>query len=203
MKPAAPQHNPIQKLVRCLASLPGIGEKTATRLALFLVTCPKEDALDLARSIHTVRETIRLCRQCFNYAEAEYCSMCAGGARDGARICVVETPADILSIEKAWGFGGTYHVLHGVIAPLDGIGPEQLRIKELVERVRTRCVDEIILATNPTMSGNATAVFIADTLRPFGITITRLAQGIPPGADIGYADQLTLKNALEGRRVMQ
>ncbi len=195
--------NPIQHLVRCLTHLPGVGEKTATRLALFLVNCPKEDALELARSIVLTREKICFCSRCFNYSESELCQVCANPVRDATSVCVVETPADILSVERTGGFAGTYHVLHGAIAPIDGIGPDQLRIKELVQRVQQDAISEIILATNPTMNGNATAVYIADQLRAYDVLVTRIAQGVTPGGDIGYADQMALKNALEGRHKMK
>jgi len=195
--------NPIQNLVRCLAGLPGIGEKSATRLALFIINCPKENALALARSIIDAREKICFCTRCFNYAESEQCPICASPDRQAGILCVVETPGDLMSFEKTGLFRGKYHVLHGTIAPLDGIGPEQLRIKELIRRIPEEGITEVILATNPTMNGNATAVYISDLLRPLKVKISRIAQGIQPGSDIGYADQVTLKNALEGRREMQ
>ncbi len=192
--------NPIQHLVACLSRLPGVGEKTATRLALYLVNCPREEALDLARSIDDARRKVSLCSRCFNYAEGDVCSICSETVRDHTTVCVVETPADILSIERTGGYRGVYHVLHGSIVPLDGIGPEQLRISELVERIRAGGVDEVIIATNPTMSGNATAAYIADRLKSGSAKVSRIAQGIPSGGDIGYVDTVTLKNALDGRR---
>ncbi|MEI6125266.1 MAG: recombination mediator RecR [Pseudomonadota bacterium] len=195
--------SPLQNLVRCLSGLPGIGEKTATRLALHIITCPKENALELAQSIIDAREKIFFCRQCFNYSDRDLCSICASANREPGFLCVVENPGDLMSIEKTGWFKGKYHVLHGAIAPLDGIGPDQLRIKELLRRIEEEKIAEVILATNPTMNGNATAVYIAGLLRPGGVTISRIAQGIPPGGDIGYADQMTLKNALEGRREMK
>jgi recombination protein RecR len=195
--------NPIQSLVASLARLPGIGEKTATRLALFLVNCPEDHARELARSIIDAREKICFCSQCFNYTEQELCSICASPGRDGHVVCVVETPGDLLSIERTASFKGRYHVLHGVISPLDGIGPDQLRIRELVERIREQQIREIIIATNPTMNGNATAVYIADRLKHSGATVYRIAQGVPSGSDIGYADQVTLRSALDGRREMK
>ncbi len=195
--------NPIQSLVASLTRLPGIGEKTATRLALFLVNCSEDHARELARSIVDAREKICFCRQCFNYTEQELCSICAHPDRDGQVVCVVETPGDILSIERTASFKGTYHVLHGVISPLDGIGPEQLRIQDLVKRIRDQQVREVILATNPTMNGNATAIYIAGILKDCGASVYRIAQGVPSGSDIGYADQVTLRSALEGRREMK
>jgi len=195
--------NPIQSLVTSLARLPGIGEKTATRLALFLVNCPEDHARELARSIIDAREKICFCAQCFNYTEQELCSICANPGRDSHVVCVVETPGDLMSIERTASFKGRYHVLHGVISPLDGIGPDQLRIRELVERIREQQIREIIIATNPTMNGNATAVYIADRLKNSGATVYRIAQGVPSGSDIGYADQVTLRCALDGRREMK
>jgi recombination protein RecR len=195
--------NPIQSLVASLARLPGIGEKTATRLALFLVNCPEAHAREFAQSIIDAREKICFCSQCFNYTEQELCSICANTGRDSHVVCVVETPGDLMSIERTASFKGRYHVLHGVISPLDGIGPDQLRIRELVERIRKQQIREVIMATNPTMNGNATAVYIADRLKDSGATVYRIAQGVPSGSDIGYADQVTLRSALDGRREMK
>ncbi len=197
------QQNPIQSLVASLSRLPGIGEKTATRLALFLVNCPEDHARELARGIIDAREKICFCTQCFNYTEQELCSICAHPDRDARVVCVVETPGDLLSIERTASYRGRYHVLHGVISPLDGIGPDQLRIEELVKRTREQQVREVILATNPTMNGNATAIYIAGRLKDSGASVYRIAQGVPSGSDIGYADQVTLRNALEGRREMK
>lgn len=194
---------PMQQLVQCLAVLPGVGEKTATRLALYLVNCPVEQARALAGAIVQVRERIRLCSLCYNYTEQELCSICASSTRERRTVCVVETPGDVISFERIGGYSGCYHVLHGSIAPLDGIGPDQLRVRELLARVESGGIEEVILATNPTMNGNATAVYIAGQLHGSGVRVTRIAQGIQPGADIGYADQTTLKNALEWRRSMK
>lgn len=195
--------NPLQRLVTSLAGLPGIGEKTATRLALHVINCPREKAFELAHSIIEAREKIRLCARCFNYTEQELCPICANPGREPGLLCVVETPGDLMSIERTGWFRGTYHVLHGSIMPLEGIGPDQLRIQELCSRVSRDSISEVILATNPTMHGNTTAGYIADQLKASGVKVTRIAQGIAPGSDIGYADQLTLKNALEGRRDMK
>ena len=194
---------PMQQLVQCLSILPGVGEKTATRLALYLVNCPTEQALALSDAIAQARERIRLCSLCYNYTERELCPICASTVRERKTVCVVETPGDIISFERIGGYDGCYHVLHGSIAPLDGIGPDQLRVRELLARVENGGIDEVILATNPTMNGNATAVYIAGQLDGSGVQVTRIAQGIQPGADIGYADQTTLKNALEWRRNMK
>jgi recombination protein RecR len=194
---------PMQQLVQCLSVLPGVGEKTATRLALYLVNCPAEQALALSDAIAQARERIRLCSLCYNYTERELCPICASTVRERRVVCVVETPGDIISFERIGGYDGCYHVLHGAIAPLDGVGPDQLRVRELLARVESGGIDEVILATNPTMNGNATAVYIAGQLNGSGVQVTRIAQGIQPGADIGYADQTTLKNALEWRRSMK
>jgi recombination protein RecR len=194
---------PMQHLVQCLSVLPGVGEKTATRLALYLVNCPAEQALALSGAIAQVRERIRLCSLCYNYTEQELCAICASASREKKIVCVVETPGDVISFERIGGYNGCYHVLHGSIAPLDGIGPDQLRVRELLARVESGGIDEVILATNPTMNGNATAVYIAGQLNGSEVRVTRIAQGIQPGADIGYADQTTLKNALEWRRNMK
>jgi recombination protein RecR len=194
---------PMQQLVQCLSVLPGVGEKTATRLALYLVNCPAEQALALSDAIAQARERIRLCSLCYNYTEKELCPICASTVRERRVVCVVETPGDIISFERIGGYDGCYHVLHGAIAPLDGVGPDQLRVRELLARVESGGIDEVILATNPTMNGNATAVYIAGQLNGSGVQVTRIAQGIQPGADIGYADQTTLKNALEWRRSMK
>lgn len=193
---------PIQRLVASLSGLPGIGEKTATRLALHLMNCPREKAVELANTIIEARDRVQLCRQCFNYAEQELCLICANPSRDKTVVCVVETPGDLISIERTGWYHGIYHVLHGCIAPLEGVGPEQLHVNELCDRVRSQQIKEVILATNPTMHGNTTANYIADRLKETGVRVTRIAQGIAPGSDIGYADQMTLKNALEGRRDM-
>ena len=194
---------PVQRLIKSLSGLPGIGEKTATRLALHIMNCRMDDAIELSNSIKEVRERVTLCSLCYNFTETDPCSICSNTRRMRDVVCVVETPGDILSIEKTGWFHGLYHVLHGVISPLDGIGPDQIRIRELEERTKRENIKEIILATNPTMNGNATAVYICDRLKASGITITRIAQGIPTGGDIGYADQVTLRNALDGRREMK
>ena len=194
--------NPIQSLIKHLSGLPGIGEKTATRLALHIINAPGEYAMALGQSIIEARQKIRLCSECFNYTESELCSICSNPDRDTGCLCVVETPADLMSIERTAEYNGRYYVLHGVISPPEGIGPDQLRIPELIDRIRLQNIREVILATNPTINGNATAVYISSRLDPASVRVTRIAQGIPPGGDIGYADQVTLKNAMEGRREM-
>ena len=195
--------DPIQLLVKCLSGLPGIGEKTAIRLALHIVNCPKDDALQLARSIIDVRERVRLCRQCFNYTDSDLCVICSIPGRNTGDLCVVENPGDIISIERTGSFCGQYHVLHGVISPPEGIGPDQLNIGALLQRAGGCNIQEVIIATNPTVNGNATAAYISDKLNMLKIKNTRIAQGMPSGGDIGYADQLTLKNAIDGRSEMK
>ena len=192
----------LKRLICALSQLPGVGEKTATRLALYLLTCPEHQARELSHSIAEAREKISFCQRCFNYAAEDLCPLCRDARRRPDIVCVVETPADLLSIERAGGYEGLYHVLHGTIAPLDGIGPKQLRIDELLTRIEREQVSEVILATNPTMNGNATAIYIADQLHGHGIAVTRIAQGVPAGSDIGYADRTTLSHAMQGRRRM-
>ena len=191
--------NPITRLIKSLSDLPGIGEKTATRLALHIMNLPENSALELAENIKEAREKTCLCTECFNYSDGPLCFICTNHSRRSDIICVVETPGDIISIEKSGGFKGKYHVLHGVITPLDGIGPDQIKIRELIKRVEEQEIKEVVLATNPTMNGNATALYISGHLKPLNIKVSRIAQGIQPGGDIGYADQGTLRNALDGR----
>jgi recombination protein RecR len=195
--------NPIEQLIKSLSALPGVGEKTATRLALHIMNMPENRAVELAESIKNAREKICLCTECFNYSDSPLCFVCTNPSRRSDIICVVETPGDIISIEKSGGFKGKYHVLHGVISPLDGIGPDQIKIKELLKRAGEQNIKEVVLATNPTMNGNATALYISEQLKPLNIKVSRIAQGIQPGGDIGYADQGTLRNALDGRIEMK
>jgi len=194
---------PIKSLIQSLSALPGIGEKTATRLALFIMNQPEADAQQLARSILEVREKVHLCTRCFNFTDSDLCSICKNSARDGHALCVVETPGDLMSIEKTGYYKGLYHVLHGVILPLDGIGPEQLKIRELINRVQADQITEVILATNPTLNGNATALYISQQLTALRVRITRIAQGVPSGGDIEYIDEVTLRSALDGRQEMK
>jgi recombination protein RecR len=193
----------IDRLIKSLSGLPGIGEKTATRLALFIMNQPKEEALELGRSIIEVREKVHFCSLCFNFTDNDLCSICKDPRRDPHVLCVVESPGDLLSIEKTGHFKGRYHVLHGAIVPIDGIGPDQLKIKELLNRLGSFPCQEVILATNPTTRGTTTALYISDKLKHKDIKITRLAQGIPTGGDIEYIDEMTLRNALDGRREIQ
>jgi len=194
-------HTPVvEDLIDTLAKLPGIGKKTAARLAFHILRSSQEDAQALARSILRVKERIGLCRICFNFAEGELCPICRSPQRDRTVLCVVEEPNDLIAIESTGAFKGVYHVLHGAIAPLDGIGPRELKIAELLERLQHEGVKEVILATNPTIEGDATALYLAKVIKPMQITVTRIAQGIPAGGDIEYVDSKTISRSLEGRR---
>ena len=195
---AAPK--PIMRLIEELSRLPGIGPKTASRLAYFLLRSPTEQVLALAEAVQQLKERTVLCSVCFNIAETSPCSICSDPNRDQTQICVVEEPLDVLALERTRQYHGLYHVLHGAISPVDGIGPEELKIRELLGRVRNLTVHEILLATNPNLEGEATAMYIARQIHPLGIRVTRLARGLPIGGDLEYADQVTLAQALEGRR---
>ena len=191
---------PLQSLVDEFGRLPGIGPKSAQRIAFHLLKVAPEDANRLAEAIVAVKERITLCPQCFNVAEGDLCVICADPRRDGTVLCVVEDPRDIVSVEKTQEFRGRYHVLQGALNPIEGIGPEQLRIKELVERLSDKEITEIILCTNPNLEGETTASYLARLIQPFELTVTRIASGLPVGGDLEYADELTLGRALEGRR---
>src|SRR6266511_727350 len=193
---------PIQELIDELSRLPGIGPKSAQRLAFHLVKAPPDEARRLADAIVEAKQRMRFCRECGNLAEHELCRYCRDSGRDATVICVVEEPKDVAAIEKAGVIKGRYHVLGGAISPLDGIGPEDLRVQELLDRVQRDSVTEVILATNPNLEGNATAMYVAALLKPAGILVTRLASGLPVGGDLEYADEITLGKALEGRREM-
>jgi len=193
----------IERLVSELMKLPGIGRKTAQRLVFHMLKRPPEQAEALARALLAVRERIRACATCFNLAEAERCAICSDPRREQGRICVVEEPANVTAIERTGAYKGLYHVLGGSLSPLAGVGPDDLRIRELVERVKAGGVEEVILATNPTVEGEATAIHIARTLKGSGARLTRIAQGLPVGGDLEYADEVTLHRALEGRREVE
>lgn len=190
----------VEDLIDRLAKFPGIGKKTAARLALHILRSTQDDAQALARSILRVKERIGFCRICFNLAEGEQCTICRNSQRNHSLVCVVEGPSDLMAIEATGVFRGLYHVLHGAIAPLDGIGPQELKIAELLERLNAGGVTEVIIATNPTVEGDATALYLAKIIKPLGITVTRIAQGIPAGGDIEYVDSKTMTRSLEGRR---
>jgi recombination protein RecR len=193
---------PIQDLIDELSRLPGVGPKSAQRLAFHLVKAAPDDARRLAEAIVRAKERMSFCRECGNVAEGELCRVCRDPGRDATVICVVEEPKDAAAIEKAGVIKGRYHILGGAISPLDGVGPEDLRVNELLERVQRDGVGEVILATNPNLEGNATAMYVAAMLKPAGLRVTRLASGLPVGGDLEYADEITLGQALEGRREM-
>ncbi len=191
----------IGRLITELAKLPGIGGKSAQRLAFHLLGQPEDQAIALANAILDARKTIRLCSSCCNLTDQDPCEICASPARDHTTICVVENPRDVASIERMHEYKGLYHVLHGAISPMQGVGPDQIRLRELLARLRQDdSVHEVILATNPTVEGEATALYLARLLKPAGILTTRIAHGIPMGGDLEYADEVTLARAMEGRR---
>jgi len=194
--------SPIARLVQQLAKLPGIGEKTAARLAFHILRASPEDAAALAAAIGEVKQKIRFCSVCCDLTEADPCGICADARRDAAVVCVVAQPQDVLAIERAGGYHGRYHVLHGVLSPLDGIGPDDLRVAELLKRCSGAGLREAILATSPSVEGEATAVYLAKLLRPLGVRTTRIATGVPMGGELEYADQVTLARAIDGRREM-
>jgi recombination protein RecR len=199
---------PVQDLIDELGRLPGVGPKSAQRIAFHLLKLPKDDALRLAKSIAEVKERVTFCSRCFNIAEgsterdaeAALCGMCSDPRRDGHTICVVEEPRDIVAVEKTGEYKGRYHVLQGAINPIEGIGPDQLRVRELLTRIEPEETAEIILCTNPNLEGEATALYLGRLLKPLGVRVTRIASGMPVGGDLEYADELTLGRALEGRR---
>jgi len=193
---------PIKRLIRELGRLPGIGEKTATRMANHILRLSEEDAVRLAETIVDVKRKIRLCLVCFNLAEAERCEICMDHSRDRQTICVVEEPDSLIAIEDSGSFRGTYHVLHGVLSPLDGIGPEHLRLNQLAERIRAEGVREIILATNPSVQGESTALLIMRLVRDMEVRVSRIAMGVPVGGDLKYTDRMTLAKSIEFRRGM-
>lgn len=200
MNRAAPES--VTHLIEELSRLPGIGPKTASRLTYYLLRAPDEQVASLAEALHDLKARTRFCSICFNITEADPCPICNDEERDAGTICVVEEPLDVLAIERTREYRGRYHVLHGAISPVEGIGPENLRIKELLERVRGQPVREVILATNPSLEGEATAMYLQRHLAPLGVRVTRLARGLPVGGDLEYADEVTLLRALEGRREM-
>jgi recombination protein RecR len=193
---------PIQDLIDELSRLPGIGPKSAQRLAFYMVKAPPQDAKRLAEAIVAAKERVRFCKECFSVSEGELCRICRDPGRDPTVLCVVEESKDQAAIEKAGVIKGRYHVLGGAISPLEGIGPDDLRVQELLDRVSHDHVEEVILATNPNLEGNATAMYVAALLKPSGVKVTRLASGLPVGGDLEYADEVTLGQALEGRREM-
>jgi recombination protein RecR len=191
---------PVQDLIDELGRLPGVGPKSAQRIAFHLLKLPKDDALRLARAIEQAKDRVAWCTRCFNLADAEECGICRDDRRDPTVLCVVEEPKDLVAVEKTGEFRGRYHVLQGALNPIEGVGADQLRIRELLARIVPEGITEIILCTNPNMEGEATAMYLARTLEPAGLTVTRIASGLPVGGDLEYADELTLGRALEGRR---
>jgi len=197
---ASPFEGPVQSLVDELGRLPGIGPKSAQRIAFFLLKSAPDDAKRLARAIVEAKERVSWCRRCFNFAEGDLCVYCRDDRRDSTLLCVVEEPRDIVAVERTQEYRGLYHVLLGAISPIEGIGPDQLKVKELLARVNDEGVQEVILATNPNIEGEATAMYLARLLKPLGLRVTRIASGLPVGGDLEYADEVTLGRALEGRR---
>jgi recombination protein RecR len=191
---------PVQDLIDELGRLPGVGPKSAQRIAFHLLKLDTPDALRLARAIAEVKEKVSFCTTCFNVAEGDLCGICADGRRDAAVVCVVEEPRDLVAVEKTGEFHGRYHVLQGAISPIEGVGPDQLRVRELLDRIGREGITEVILCTNPNLEGEATAMYLGRLLKPLGLTVTRIASGLPVGGDLEYADELTLGRALEGRR---
>ena len=191
---------PVQDLIDALRRLPGIGYKSAQRLAFHLLKAPAEEAHGLADAIIAAKQKVAICKTCFNVSEGEQCNFCRDPKRDTTLVCVVEEPGDIIAVERTQEFRGRYHVLGGHISPMDGIGPDDLRIRELLQRVGTGEVKEVILCTNPTVEGEATAIYLAGLIRPLDVRVTRIASGLPVGGDLEYADEVTLGRALEGRR---
>ena len=192
----------LENLIDKFASLPGIGRKSAQRLAFHVLSLPEEDALSFASAITDAKRSVHTCRICQNLTEGEICSICQSDRRDKSTICVVSEPRDVLSIERGREYNGTYHVLHGVLSPMSHVGPEDIRIKELLHRVAEEDVKEVIMATNPDTEGEATAMYISRLLKPFQIRVTRLAYGIPVGSNLEFADDATLNRAIEGRTEM-
>ena len=196
------QKSPIQSVVEQLTKLPGIGMKSAERLAFHFLSLPKQDVKQLAEVLVVTRETIKYCRECFNISFQEICYICQDSLRDNTKLCIVSDPKDIVAIEKTRAYKGKYHVLGGVISPIDGIHPETLRIKELLDRLNKKNIEEIIFAINPTIEGDATVLYLTQLLTGSQIKLTKLAHGLPMGADIDYADELTLQKALSGRTII-
>lgn len=191
---------PVARLIDALQRLPGIGPKTAQRLTFYLLKRPADEVRELSEALLAVKERIVYCQRCFNVTDEDPCRICADPGRDARQLCVVEEPNDLLAMERTGEYRGRYHVLLGALSPLDGIGPEDLKIRELLARLDAGGIAEVILATNPNVEGEATALYLAKLLRPLGVRVTRIARGLPVGGDLEYADQVTLSKALEGRR---
>jgi recombination protein RecR len=190
---------PLEALIKALKKLPGVGEKTATRYAFYILNAPGEEIQSLISSVKAVKANLKLCSSCFHLTDIDPCNICADRKRDDSVICVVETPLDLMAIEKGGNFRGLYHVLHGVLSPLDAIGPEDIRLTELIKRVRDGSVKEVVLALNPTVEAEATTGFIRDQIKDYGVIVSRIAYGIPIGGSLEYTDPLTLTRALDNR----
>lgn len=193
---------PLANLYEQLRRLPGVGSKTAMRLAYHIIDMPEIEVQQLAEALSSAKKSIHYCSQCYNLTDGEKCAICSDPSRDHFTICVVEQPQDIAAMERSHGYNGLYHVLHGVLSPLDGIGPDRLKIRELFQRLQRESISEIIIATNSDVEGEATATYLAQLLKPIGITVSRIAHGLPMGGDLEYADEVTLSKALENRRAM-
>ncbi|MBB6735861.1 recombination mediator RecR [Cohnella zeiphila] len=191
---------PIAKLIDSFSRLPGIGPKTAARLAFYVLRMKEEDTIDFAKALVNVKRQLTYCSVCCNITDTDPCRICSDKTRDASAICVVQEPKDLVAMERTRDFSGMYHVLHGAISPMDGVGPDDIRIAELLRRLSDERVQELILATNPNIEGEATAMYLSRLVKPFGIKVTRIAHGLPVGGDLEYADEVTLSKALEGRR---
>ena len=194
---------PVENLIEQFQHFQGIGRKTAQRLAFFVLSLPTEEAEAFANAVIDAKKSVKFCKTCQNLTDSEQCQICADEGRDKTSICVVADPKDVIAIEKTREYRGLYHVLHGCISPMNSVGPDDIRVKELLERVAAEDIEEIIMATNPDTEGEATAMYISRLLKPFGVRVTRLAYGIPVGGHLEYADEITLMRALEGRRIME
>ena len=190
----------IEKLIESFAKLPSIGNKTATRLAFYMLNATDEETENFINSIINAKKNLKYCSRCYNISDTDPCPICANPKRDNSSICVVEDVKDVIAMERTHEFKGVYHVLHGSISPMNGIGPEDIKIKELLNRIAEEKINEIIIATNPRVEGEATAMYLSKLIKPFGVKVTRIANGVPVGGDIEYADEITLTKALEGRR---
>jgi recombination protein RecR len=193
---------PVARLIEALQKLPGVGPKSAQRMTFFLLKRPADEVGELSAALTALKTRIVHCSRCFNVTEEDPCRICGDPARDARSLCVVEEPNDLLAVERTGEFKGRYHVLMGALSPLDGVGPEDIRVRELLHRLDGERVDEVILATNPSVEGEATAIYLAKLLKPLGLRITRIARGLPVGGDLEYADEVTLSKALEGRKEM-
>jgi recombination protein RecR len=194
---------PVARLIEQFAKLPGIGPKTAQRLTFYLLRAPEQVSSELAEAIGQMKQSVKFCSICQNITDADPCAVCRAENRDRSVICVVEEPLDILALERTRGYKGLYHVLHGALSPVEGVGPDDLKIGELLARLQRDQVQEVILATNPNVEGETTAIYLTRLLRPLGVRVTQIARGLPVGGDLEYADEVTLARALEGRREMQ